>query len=125
MSSRFKCASATRARGVLMVKILNECILSLVYNLSLDRQRNILYTPQYFHTPVYCLHEIEILQKNSGCLRILLRVYLSLSSRLRDLRERAKGASEARARGILMVKTVNKYTLTSLVSDLFCDRQRM
>jgi len=33
---------------------------------------------------------------------------LSLSSRLRDLRERA---SEARARGHLMVKTVNKYTL--------------
>ena len=33
--------------------------------------------------------------------------------------------SEARARGLLMVKTVNKYTLNSLVSDLFCDRQRM
>ena len=37
----------------------------------------------------------------------------------------AKEASEARARGLLMVKTVNKYTLNSLVSDLFCDRQRM
>ena len=35
------------------------------------------------------------------------------------------GASEARARDLLMVKTVNKYTLNSLVSDLFCDRQRM
>ena len=29
------------------------------------------------------------------------------------------------ARGLLMVKTVNKYTLNSLVSDLFCDIQRM
>ena len=29
------------------------------------------------------------------------------------------------ARGLLMVKTVNKCTLNSLVSDLFCDRQRM
>ena len=36
-----------------------------------------------------------------------------------------KGASEARARGLFMVKTVNKYTLNSLVSDLFCERQRM
>ena len=26
---------------------------------------------------------------------------------------------------ITMVKTVDKYTLNSLVSDLFCDRQRM
>jgi len=34
---------------------------------------------------------------------------------------RPKGASEARARGLLMVKTMNKYTLNSLVSDLFCD----
>ena len=39
--------------------------------------------------------------------------------------KRPMGASEARARGLLMVKTVNKYTLNSLVSDLFCDRQRM
>ena len=39
--------------------------------------------------------------------------------------KRPKGASEARARGLLMVKTVNKYTLNSQVSDLFCDRQRM
>jgi len=38
---------------------------------------------------------------------------------------RPKGASEARARGLLMVKTMNTYTLNSLVSDLFCDRQRM
>ena len=40
---------------------------------------------------------------------VIVRVYLSLSSRLRDLRERAK----------------NKYTINSLVSDLFCDRQCM
>ena len=38
---------------------------------------------------------------------------------------RPKGVSEVRARGLLMVKTVNKCTLNSLVSDLFCDRQRM
>ena len=36
--------------------------------------------------------------------------------------KRPKGASEVRARGLLMV---NKYTLNSQVSDLFCDRQRM
>ena len=34
---------------------------------------------------------------------VIVRVYVSLSSRLRDL---AKGASEARARGLLMVKTM-------------------
>ena len=60
VSSRFKRpkgVSAMRARGVLMVKILNKCILSiLVYNLFLKRQRNILYTPQYFHTSVYWLY---------------------------------------------------------------------
>ena len=33
---------------------------------------------------------------------------------------RPKGAGEARACGLLIVKTVNKYTLNSLVSDLFC-----
>jgi len=50
-------ASAARARCVLMVKILNKCILSiLVYNLVLDRQRNIVYTSQYFHTPKNRLH---------------------------------------------------------------------
>jgi len=39
--------SAARARVVLMVKILNKYIVSiLVYNLFLDRQRNILYKPQ-------------------------------------------------------------------------------
>ena len=44
---RHKGASVARARGVLLVKIPNKCILSiLVYNLFLDRQRNILYTPQ-------------------------------------------------------------------------------
>ena len=53
---RYKGASAAWARGVLMVKILNKCVLSiLVYNLFLDRQRNSLYTPQYFHAPVYWL----------------------------------------------------------------------
>ena len=46
-------ASAARARGVLIVKILT--IVLLVYDLILDRKRNILYTPQYFHTPVYWL----------------------------------------------------------------------
>ena len=40
-------------RSGLVVKILNKCILSiLVYILFLDRQRNILYTPQYVYTPV-------------------------------------------------------------------------
>ena len=49
-------ASAARACCVLMVKILTKCILStLVYNLFLDRQRNILYTTQYFHTQLYWL----------------------------------------------------------------------
>ena len=49
-------ASAVRACGVLMVKILNKCILSiLVYNLFLDRQRNIFYTTQYFPTQLYWL----------------------------------------------------------------------
>ena len=49
-------ASAARACDVLMVKILNKYILNIsVYNLFIDRQRNILYTPQYFHTPVYWL----------------------------------------------------------------------
>ena len=55
-------ASATRARGVLMVKILNTCILSiLVYNLFLDRQRNIyLHHNSSIHRYIGCLHEIEI-----------------------------------------------------------------
>jgi len=50
----------SKARDVLMVKILNKCILSiLVYNLFLDKQRNILYTPQYIsiHRYIGCLHE--------------------------------------------------------------------
>jgi len=47
MIKRPKGASAVIARGVLMVRILNKCILIiLVYNLFLDRQRNSLYTPQ-------------------------------------------------------------------------------
>jgi len=49
-------SSPLRARGILRVKILNKCILSiLVYNLCLDKPRNILYTKQYFHTPLYWL----------------------------------------------------------------------
>jgi len=51
---RHKGKSAARACGALMVKILNKCIIRIsVYNLFLDKQRNILYTLQYFHTPVY------------------------------------------------------------------------
>ena len=53
---RPKGVSAARARGVLMMKTLNKCILSiLVYSLFLGRQRNILYAPQSCHTPVYWL----------------------------------------------------------------------
>jgi len=45
-----------------MVKILNKCIQSILgYNLFLDRQRNILYAPQYFYTRyIGCFHKIEI-----------------------------------------------------------------
>ena len=42
-------SSRLRARDVLMVRMLNKC------TLFLDRQGTILYTPQYFHTPVYWL----------------------------------------------------------------------
>jgi len=35
------------------------------------------------------------------------------------------GASAARACGHLIVKTLNKCILRSLVSNLFCDRQSM
>jgi len=52
-----KGASAARAFVVLMLKILNKCILRiLVYNLFSDRQCTVLYTSQYFHTPVYWLY---------------------------------------------------------------------
>ena len=51
---------------------------------------------------------------------VTVRVYLSLSSLLRDLRERAK-----REPWSLNGEIVNKYTINSLVSDLFSDRQRM
>jgi len=45
-------SSRLRACGVLMVKILNKCILSiLVYNLQLDILP--VYTMQYGHTLVY------------------------------------------------------------------------
>jgi len=53
---RSKGTSSARAGGVLMVKILNKCILSiLVYNLYLDRY--FIYTAvlPIFHTPVYWL----------------------------------------------------------------------
>ena len=42
--------------GILMVKILNQCILNfLVHNFLLYRQCNRVYTPHCFHTPVYWL----------------------------------------------------------------------
>ena len=56
-------SSQLRGRGVLMVKILTKCtLIILMYNLFLDRQRNIVYTPQNFQTPIYwlCWHELEI-----------------------------------------------------------------
>jgi len=54
--------SAARADGVLMVKILNKCILSiLVYNLFYRQTEQYFHTSQYFNTPYPgCLHEIEI-----------------------------------------------------------------
>ena len=56
MITRPKSASAVKARGVLIVKILNKCILSiLVYNLFLDWQRN-----SSIHRFIGSLHEIEI-----------------------------------------------------------------
>ena len=59
---RPKGANASRARGVLMVTILNKCILSiLVYNLFLDRQRNIsIHRYISIHQYIGCLHEIDI-----------------------------------------------------------------
>ena len=64
VSSRLRGLRATRDYGVLMVKILNKCILSiLVYNLFFRQ------TAQYFiliqrnnsiHRYIGCLHEIEI-----------------------------------------------------------------
>ena len=39
--------------------------------------------------------------------------------------KRPKGMSAARARGLLIVKTLNKCILSSLVSNLFLDRQSM
>ena len=48
-----------------MVKILNTCILSiLVYNLFWDKQHNILYTMQNFHTRVYWLSSWDRNSKN-------------------------------------------------------------
>ena len=57
-----KGARAARARGVLMVKILNNCILSiLVYNLFLVRQCNIsIHRNSSIHRYIGCLREIEI-----------------------------------------------------------------
>jgi len=51
---RSKGASAMRAHGVLMVKKLNKCILSiLVRNLVFDRYRNV-----SIHRYIDCIHEI-------------------------------------------------------------------
>jgi len=48
--------STARDHGLIMVKILNKCILSiLVYNLFLVRHRNI-----SIHRYVGCLHKIDI-----------------------------------------------------------------
>jgi len=56
---RLKDASAARARGVLMVKILNKNSLSIfAYNLLLDRPRSICISTVIF--PYNGLHEIEI-----------------------------------------------------------------
>jgi len=50
-----KGASIERTRGVLIVKKLNKCIVSiLVYNLFLNKQRNLFYIYGY----IDCLHEI-------------------------------------------------------------------
>ena len=58
-----KGASATKAGGILMMKILNKCIPSiLVYNLLLDRHR---YIP--IHWYIGCLHKKEIqIQKTTA-----------------------------------------------------------
>ena len=49
MIKRLKGASAARAHGVLMMKILNKCVYSF------------LHTPHYFHTSIIgCVHELEI-----------------------------------------------------------------
>jgi len=63
MIKRPKGASAARVCGVLMIKILNKCILSiLVYNLFLDRQHAIFYIHRSISIYRYigCLHELEI-----------------------------------------------------------------
>jgi len=59
---RPKGSIAARARGVLMVNILNKCILSiLVYNLFSFRERNLSMHHKYLiHRYIGCLHEIEI-----------------------------------------------------------------
>ena len=51
---------------------------------------------------------------------VIVRVYLSLSSRLRDLRERANESPWS-----LNGEDSEQIYFYSLVSDLFCDRQRM
>ena len=55
-------AQAVRARGVLMVKILNKCFLSvIVYNLFLERWCTVLYTYNIsIHWYIGILDEIEI-----------------------------------------------------------------
>jgi len=80
------------------------------------------YTHIYRNRNYICsVHQLHRLTKYDNTDYVIVRVYLSLVFTIK----RPKGASEARAPGFLMVKTVNKYTLNSLVSDLFCDRQRM
>ena len=53
-----------------------------------------------------------------GKRHVIVRVYVSVFTI-----KRPKGTSATRARGLLIVKTVNKCTLSSLVSDLVFDRQ--
>ena len=53
---RSKSTSAAKTLGILMVKILNKCILSiLVYNLFQRQTAQYFHKIQYFHTPVYWL----------------------------------------------------------------------
>ena len=51
----------------------------------------------------------------------LFRVYLFIVFTIK----RPRALASLAALGLLIVKTVNMYTLNSLVFDLFCDRQRM
>ena len=56
MIKRPKVASTAKVHDFLKMKIRIKCILStLAFNLFLDKQRNSVFTPHYFHTPVYLL----------------------------------------------------------------------